>query len=101
MRLDTICLPDQYYGETLAQPIRQRRFGAIKTDLFADIHHRGKLDTLGDPLAGIEACIDFAALSAEVGRIAPRPVSAQGSCPPYPSESMGAHIGFKTLVQPV
>ena len=52
---------------------------AIKTDLFADEHHRKKIDTLGDPLAEIESYIDFAALAAEVDRIAPRPVSPQGA----------------------
>lgn len=51
---------------------------AIKIDLFADDHHRKKIDSLGDPLAEIESHIDFAALAAEVDRIAPRPVSAQG-----------------------
>ncbi|HCG39239.1 MAG TPA: IS5/IS1182 family transposase, partial [Pseudomonas sp.] len=45
---------------------------AIKTDLFADEHHRKKIDTLGDPLAEIESYIDFAALAAEVDRVAPR-----------------------------
>lgn len=51
---------------------------AIKTDLFADDHHRKKIDSLGDPLAEIESYIDFAALAAEVDRVAPRPVSPQG-----------------------
>ena len=40
---------------------------AIKTDLFADEHHRKKIDSLGDPLIDIESHIDFAALAAEVG----------------------------------
>jgi len=61
---------------------------AIKTDLFAFDHHRKKIDTLGDPLAEIESYIDFAALAAEVDRIAPRPVSPQGGRPPYPTETM-------------
>ena len=43
---------------------------AIKTDLFADEHHRKKIDSLGDPLAEIESCLDFAALAVEVDRIA-------------------------------
>ena len=32
---------------------------AIKTDLFADEHHRKQIDTLGDPLVEIESCIDL------------------------------------------
>ena len=52
---------------------------AIKTDLFADVYHREKIDTLGDPLAEIESYIDFVALATEVDRIAPRPVSPQGA----------------------
>ena len=36
---------------------------AIKTDLFADVYHREKIDTLGDPLAEIESHIDFVALA--------------------------------------
>lgn len=61
---------------------------AIKNDLFAAEHHRKKIDRLGDPLAEIESYIDFAALSAEVDRIAPRPVSTQGGRPPFPTETM-------------
>ena len=49
---------------------------AIKTDLFADEHHRKKIDSLGDPLADIESHIDFGSLAAEVDKVAPRPVSA-------------------------
>ena len=55
---------------------------AIKTDLFADEHHRKKIDSLGDPLADIESHIDFASLAAEVDEVAPCPVSAQGGRPP-------------------
>lgn len=61
---------------------------AIKTDLFAAEAHRRKIDALGDPLVEIESCIDFAALAAEVDRVAPRPVSPQGGRPPYPTETM-------------
>ncbi|ACX95334.1 IS5 family transposase [Halothiobacillus neapolitanus] len=74
-----------------------KKRSAIKTDLFADTHHRDKLDTLGDPLAEIEACIDFAALAAEVDRIAPRPVSVQGGRPPYPTETMVRILVLKRL----
>jgi hypothetical protein len=70
---------------------------AIKTDLFADDHHRKKIDSLGDPLAEIESYIDFAALAAEVDRIAPRPVSPQGGRPPYPTETMVRILVLKRL----
>ena len=70
---------------------------AIKTDLFAFDHHRKKIDTLGDPLAEIESYIDFAALAAEVDRIAPRPVSPQGGRPPYPTETMVRILVLKRL----
>ena len=70
---------------------------AIKTDLFADEHHRKKIDTLGDPLVEIESCIDFAALAAEVDRVAPRPVSPQGGRPPYPTETMVRILVLKRL----
>ncbi len=70
---------------------------AIKTDLFADEHHRKKIDSLGDPLAEIESHIDFAALAAAVDRVAPRPVSAQGGRPPYPTETMVRILVLKRL----
>lgn len=70
---------------------------AIKTDLFADEHHRKKIDTLGDPLTEIELHIDFVALAAEVDRVAPRPVSAQGGRPPYPTETMVRILVLKRL----
>lgn len=49
-----------------------KKRSAIKTDLFADTHHRKKIDKLGDLLAEIEADIDFVALAAEGDRVAPR-----------------------------
>lgn len=70
---------------------------AIKTDLFADEQHREKLDTLGDPLIEIESHIDFAALAAEIDRVAPRPVSSQGGRPPYPTETMVRILVLKRL----
>ena len=70
---------------------------AIKTDLFAGETHRRKIDSLGDPLAEIELCIDFAALAAEVDRIAPRPVSPQGGRPPYPTATMVRILVLKRL----
>jgi IS5 family transposase len=70
---------------------------AIKTDLFADVHQREKLDKLGDPLAQIESCIDFSALAAEVDRVAPRPASPQGGRPPFPTETMVRILVLKRL----
>ena len=61
---------------------------AIKLDLFADEHHRKKIDSLGDPLVEIESHIDFAALAMEVDRVAPRPMRPQGGRPPYPTATM-------------
>lgn len=70
---------------------------AIKTDLFAGEHHRQRIDKLGDPLTEIESHIDFAALAAEVDHIAPRPVSAQGGRPPFPTETMVRILVLKRL----
>ena len=70
---------------------------AIKTDLFADEHHRKKIDTLGDPLAQIESYIDFAALAAAVDAVAPRPVSPQGGRPPFPTGTMVRILVLKRL----
>ncbi len=70
---------------------------AIKTDLFAAETHRRKIDSLGDPLAEIESCIDFAALAAAVDRIAPRPASPQGGRPPYPTATMVRILVLKRL----
>jgi hypothetical protein len=44
---------------------------AIKNDLFAPQLREGQIDQLGDPLAGIEACIDFQALAGAVDEAAP------------------------------
>lgn len=51
---DCVVLPS-FYREGTPRTV-------IKTDLFASDAHRQKIDTLGDPLVGIESCIDFAAL---------------------------------------
>lgn len=61
---------------------------AIKNDLFAADLRKHKIDRLGDPLVAFETHIDFAALAAEVDRVAPRPVSLQGGRPPFPTETM-------------
>lgn len=70
---------------------------AIKTDLFAAELRKAKMDRLGDPLAEIEAYIDFAALAAEVDHVAPRPVSPQGGRPPFPTETMVRILVLKRL----
>jgi len=61
---------------------------AIKPDLFAADLRKQKIDRLGDPLLAFEEHIDFAALAAEVDRIAPRPERLQGGRPPFPTETM-------------
>lgn len=70
---------------------------AIKTDLFADEHHRRNIDSLGDPLTEIESHIDFSALAAEVDRVTPRPASTLGGRPPYPTETMVRILVLKRL----
>ena len=45
----------------------------------------------------MEAHIDFAALAAEVDRVAPRPVSPQGGRPPFPTEIMVRILVLKRL----
>lgn len=74
-----------------------KRHSAIKDDLFAAEHRREKIDRLGDPLVEIEAHIDFGALAAEVDRIAPRPDSAQGGRPAFPTETMVRIVVLKRL----
>jgi hypothetical protein len=59
-----------------------RKCLASKNDLFAPQLREGQIDYLGDPLAGIEACIDFQALARAVDEAAPRDVSTKGSRPP-------------------
>ena len=61
---------------------------ALKIDLFGDEHYRKKIHSLGDPLAEIESYIDFAALAAEVDRVAPPTVSPNGGRPLYLTETM-------------
>ena len=70
---------------------------AIKTDLFAADVRKEKIDRLGDPLTAIEEHIDFAALTAEVDRVAPRPVSLQGGRPPFPTEVMVRILVLKRM----
>lgn len=70
---------------------------AIKNDLFANEHHRNKLDRMGDPLIEIEQHIDFYALAANVDHLAPRPESPRGGRPPYPTETMVRILILKRL----
>ena len=71
---------------------------AIKTDLFAGDKRREKLDSLGDPLVFLDRHVDFAALAAEVDRVAPRPTSENGGGrPPYPTETMVRILILKRL----
>lgn len=74
-----------------------KRRSAIKNDLFAADHQREQIDRLGDPLTEIGSHVDFAALAAEVDRVAPRPVSAQGGRPPFPTETMVRIVVLKRL----
>lgn len=74
-----------------------KRRSAIKIDLFAADRRREKIDRLGDPLTEIESHIDFAALAAEVDRVAPRPASPQGGRPPFPTETMVRILVLKRL----
>lgn len=74
-----------------------KRRSAIKTNLFADVHQREKLDKLGDPLGEIESCIDFAALTAAVDCVAPRPVSPESGRSPFPTETMVRILVLKRL----
>ncbi len=55
------------------------------------------IDSLDDPLAEIKARIDFAALSAEVDQVAPRPLSSRGGRPPFPTETMVRILVLKRL----
>jgi IS5 family transposase len=70
---------------------------AIKPDLFADQHHKTKIDSLGDPLLDIETHIDFVALAAKVDEVAPRPESVKGGRPAYPTEVMVRILVLKRL----
>ncbi len=70
---------------------------ALRPDLFAGQRWESKLDRLGDPLVALDMHIDFAAVAAELDREAPRPASAQGGWPPYPSETMIRVLVVKRL----
>ncbi|MFN5745341.1 MAG: transposase, partial [Methylococcaceae bacterium] len=71
-----------------------KKRSAIKNDLFASHQRESQIDHVGDPLAGIEACIDFKALAASV---APRGGCAKGGRPAYPPETMVRILVLKRL----
>jgi hypothetical protein len=54
-----------------------KKRSVIKIDLFVPQLREGQIDQLGDPLAEIEACIDFQALARAVDEAAPRAVSTR------------------------
>lgn len=56
--------------------------------MFAAEEREQKLDRKGDLLSTLEKHVSFAALAAEIDRIAPRPNGKQGGRPPYPTELM-------------
>ena len=60
----------------------------IKTGIFADQEREAKLNKLGDALRVREQHVDFAALTDEVDRAAPRPSRERGGRPPFPTEMM-------------
>ena len=55
-----------------------KKRSAIKNDLFAPQLREDQIDHLGDPLAGIESCIDFKALAMAVDQVAPRQENLKG-----------------------
>ena len=52
---------------------------------------------MGDPLTGIEACIDFGALARTLDELFPRESSAKGGRPAYPTETMVRILVLKRL----
>lgn len=74
-----------------------KKRSAIKHNLFVPQRQEGQIDHLGDPLAGIEACIDFTALATAVEQAVPREASATGGRPAYPPETMVRILVLKRL----
>ena len=70
---------------------------AIQNDLLAAERHAEKAATMRDPLQGIAAIVDFAALAREVERFAPRAEQPKGGRPPYPTEVMVRVLVVKHL----
>lgn len=77
--------------------MKNRKSGAIKTDLFAHEAHHQKLDEPGDPLQEIERHVDFATPAARVDESVPRPDRTKGGRPPYPTETMVRILVLKRL----
>lgn len=69
-------------------PVAMKKPSAVKTSLFAAEEREQKLDRKGDLLWVLEKHVSFAALAAEVDRVAPRTDSQKGGRPPYPTELM-------------
>jgi hypothetical protein len=73
------------------------RRSPIKNDLFAPQQREGQIDHLGDPLAGIDACIDFKALATSVDQCAVREENLKGGGPAYPTETIVRFFVLKRL----
>jgi hypothetical protein len=74
-----------------------KKRSAIKNDLFAPQQREGQIDHLGDPLAWIDACIDFKALASSVDQCAVREENLKGGRPAYPTETMVRILVLKRL----
>lgn len=70
---------------------------AIKIDLFANLTHTNKLDSLGDPLRDIDTLIDIKAISDAVEETLPQVDYSKGGRPPYPTETMIRILLIKRL----
>ena len=79
------------------EPEPWTRRTAIQPDLFAAEEHRAKLERLDDPLQEMEPVIDFAALAAEVEKIAPLEDQPKGGRPSYQIETMVRIVVLKRL----
>ncbi len=69
----------------------------IKSSLFAAEEREEKLNKLGDALRVMERHVDFAALAAEIDRVAPRPSRERGGRPPFPTELMARVLLIQQL----
>jgi IS5 family transposase len=70
---------------------------ALKTDLFAQVHHQDKLNHLGDPLQVIAQHIDFDALAQSIASYIDYGDQAKGGRPPYPLDVMVRILVLKHL----
>lgn len=76
-------------------PIPRR--SALRPDLFADVAHKRKIQSLGDPLQLIARHIDFAQLAQTIDTLLPRGDGLKGGRPPYPTEVMVRILVLKHL----